>query len=750
MIQNLVSSSRLSRARSISDKNVLEFAIIQEIPLITYCIIQGSAQNPYTAIINLQEKYVAHYCPDFLNRSFDWCKHLGKLLLMLSDEQVKNISNQKSQLKLIKTSNLSSYLEKIKEISLVQVGDKINKIEIPFNERIKILCRYLLKKESYTTQVKTLVKSLEDDLNILSSDLILYKIDSYFELLKDSKEEEKLFIEAMFDFFYQKFHDILEIFIQNFWNLGMINKLENAYILNKIANKLNYIFHFESFKKPKNISNEEICDAKITLELLFNGNQENLTNLNKSWNISPQLLKKRYYLIYDKLEISGTSIIYIKKWISSKTNTKAYFLPAYDMADDFLIYIMKSAGERPIYFVKEGYSSYYNQRDFSFISTTLLERYPTLNYVIQHIKTSNREYIMNEEINLHRKFFNWLKGDEIIPNWIEHQRKRQPNFGLSKNSIIIQWDVNVNKLHEEFLQSFTDGARIIIDPTSPIISFIQPFDYTLCNPKLIDKPNWTKKAQPKTILTPDQVVFLIKKGVPIISNVLPWQIISDFTKYGYISSGEIDIAIKKCDSMKFIYGSYVLKSNLEKLAIMGKMGLSEKMYSDYQIKLGKSTKRLNVSTRDYCRNIYEAEKRTIEGLFKKFSSNEKDILSLILKSVLNSKNIAEFRIDLIQKIFKSLFEKNQVDQDFFKIIGREDLGPYQNASKLLFIFLKDSFLKFSKKFFSRKKITGDLIWKDKFGRIIASNIQTPQSNILSDIEREKIEEKIQEISWYFQ
>ncbi|MHA1718805.1 MAG: hypothetical protein ACTSWX_02715 [Promethearchaeota archaeon] len=747
MIRNLVSTSRLSRARSISDKNVLEFAIIQEDPLITYCIIQGSAPKPYTIIINLQDKYVAHYCPDFINRYHDWCKHLGKLLLLLSDEQVNTIYEQKSQLNLIKDNDLTSYLEKIKEISLVQID---NTIEIPFDERIKILVKYISEKETHDQQIQGLVKSLEDDLNSLNSDLILYKIDSYIKVLKDSEEDEKRFIEIMHEIFLKKFRNALGIFIQNFWNLGIIIKLENAYILNKIANKLNYNFSFEKFQKPKNILKEEYYDAKITLEMLFEGNKKNLEVLNRNWKINQKVLIKRYYLIHDKLSISGTSIIEIKKWILSKIKPKSYVLQSYDLADDFLIYIMKSAGERPIYSVKPGYSNYYTQRNFTFISSKLLEKYPALSYVIHHIKASDREYIMNKELSLHRNFFNWLSGDEIVPNWVELPRKRQPNFSLSTNSIIVQWDVNVNKLHEEFLETYTEGARIIIDPASPIVSFIQPFDYTLCNPKLIERPNWTKIAQPKTILSPDQVVFLIQKGVPIISNILPWQILSNFTKIGYISSGEVEIAIKKCDSMKFVYGSLILKENLEKLAIMGKTGLTEKNYSEFRVKLLKSSQRLNSSTRDYCRDIYQAEKRTIEKLFDLYSSNEKEILSIILKTTIKNKTISEFRINLLQKIFKSLFENNKVDHKFFDIISRNDLGPYQNASKLLFDFLKESYFNFSKTIMKKKKITVKQVSKNVFGQILASNFISRQSIYLTDDEKEKIETKIEDLNWYFQ
>ena len=65
MPSRLVPSRKISRARSISNRNVLEFTIVKENPLIAFCLIQGTAREPYTVIINLEEKYVAHWCPDF-------------------------------------------------------------------------------------------------------------------------------------------------------------------------------------------------------------------------------------------------------------------------------------------------------------------------------------------------------------------------------------------------------------------------------------------------------------------------------------------------------------------------------------------------------------------------------------------------------------------------------------------------------------------------------------------------------------
>ena len=65
MISNMVKGSRLSRARSITDRSVIEFKIVKKNPLITYCLIQGSASVPYIAFIDLKENKVGHYCPDF-------------------------------------------------------------------------------------------------------------------------------------------------------------------------------------------------------------------------------------------------------------------------------------------------------------------------------------------------------------------------------------------------------------------------------------------------------------------------------------------------------------------------------------------------------------------------------------------------------------------------------------------------------------------------------------------------------------
>ena len=102
-MRRFIDSSRLSRARKITERSVLEFKIVQEDPVITYCYLQGSASDPYICFIDLKDNKVGHSCPDFdksnrynnqRNQIAGWCKHLGKLLLLLDSNLLNPIAEQ--------------------------------------------------------------------------------------------------------------------------------------------------------------------------------------------------------------------------------------------------------------------------------------------------------------------------------------------------------------------------------------------------------------------------------------------------------------------------------------------------------------------------------------------------------------------------------------------------------------------------------------------------------------------------------
>jgi hypothetical protein len=362
---------------------------------------------------------------------------------------------------------------------------------------------------------------------------------------------------------------------------------------------------------------------------------------------------------------------------------------------------------------------------------------------------SQREYITQDELNIHRTFFNWLKGSNVKTSWIERPRQRQPISTIKLDGFIVQWDINVKSLFDEFLQAYDGNTRLVLDATSPILPKVQPFDYTLCHEETLNRPDWTTVCKPKAILTPDQVIKLVKRGTRIISNLLPWDIFFNYFSVGFHSGGELEIAIKKCKSMGFAYGAPALKSELEALRSTGKSGLNEEKYSKYHKTLKGSTGRLNVSTRKICREILLAEGRQLNMLIKHVGSREDDRLRLVLKAGMDEGELHQFRKNLSKKIIHSIINKG-ISKQKLDIIIKEDLGLYNNMKVAFISELREHYKKIQK-LASGKRIRVSTLMRNPLGALIAreADLASLSSTYLSEEDVDIFGEKVDDVKGYF-
>ena len=259
--------------------------------------------------------------------------------------------------------------------------------------------------------------------------------------------------------------------------------------------------------------------------------------------------------------------------------------------------------------------------------------------------------------------------------------------------IIIQWDVCVNDCDNNLLEVRKNGIRILVDKASHLSGKIQPFDYTLCHSFLKPVGNFTKFAYPTAILMPDQVIELVKQGVTIISNLLPWDVLSDVVKGRNLSSEAIVNARIECNNRSFVFGSYELRKELKKFAKIAIQGLEPEKYAKYHLKLANDTGRLNVRSRKICYSILYSEGKALDRLLEYITQDPDGKLRVILSCAKESATLEEFRKSIIQRVFKTLLESNYSPIDPFKLGENFKYTKYNFVSKVI----KETFFEWFKK-----------------------------------------------------
>ena len=225
LVQRFVESSRLSRAEEISDSKV-KLEILRRDPLSVYCTIQGSGKEPYIVLIDLKEGIVGHACPDFSRapparryqgQAIGWCKHLGKLLLMLDKSDVDAIYQVVESLRVVKSGKkLPEILEHIKE-QATKIDDK---------EKISLKDQIAQEKETPASDGK-LAERIQQELiqhNIADS---LIRMERLVDEVKDKYDELQ---PILFD----EYKLLRKRFLDEFWTTTLIKRLEIAALLVRI------------------------------------------------------------------------------------------------------------------------------------------------------------------------------------------------------------------------------------------------------------------------------------------------------------------------------------------------------------------------------------------------------------------------------------------------------------------------------------------------------------------------------------
>jgi len=646
---------------------LVEFEILQEDPVIVYGLIQGSASEPYTVIIDMSEPAIYHSCPDF-NKGRGYCKHIGKILLKLQPASINKIATNRQSISVNRSIQAAATkLAKLKENIILEskeIGD------IPLTEMIETVGRTLNSGGNADDALINIIQLLKNELDQSTHILTIMKLDSVVQAIQRSGSTSLL--SKVEDILKQKFEDVMSNFLDSFWTTSTLRRLEQAYLLNRIAVGLRKCIELQPLELPSDISQAERIDARIVLGCLLNKSIESAELLHVlGHQYDSFIIDDRFKLLSGKIEISGTSVPDVKRYVKSASSSIERWSRDTSYIDDLLIYIIKANGERPI--MKVDLSKYYS---FVNLPTTIIEQHPSLNYVIEHIKTSGREYITKDELHGHKRLFQWLNGEDVSHRWAERPRNRQPDSSLNPQGLIIQWDVCVNGQYPEFLNAYRNNTRITIDKSSHLFSQVQPFDITLCHPEAKPGQEWSEIVSPTAILLPDQVVNLVLQGTEIVSNILPWDCLARFAQSGYIESGEISVAVDQCKKHRFAYGSVVLEKALTEISKLGRSGLSEESYQKIHEQLRISSGKMNSQTRPLAKQLVIGEGETLQSLVANYGKDEKHWLGVVIKAGKGSPTLEIFRETLVKTLVEDAFKRKKISQKFLSSLTSLDFGPY--------------------------------------------------------------------------
>ncbi|WP_457558943.1 hypothetical protein [Candidatus Harpocratesius sp.] len=692
MVRRFVDSARLSRAKRIKSKDVLEFQVVKDNPVIAYCVIQGSESKPYIIIINCEEMYIAHWCYDYAS-GYGNCKHIAKLLLMLSSEQVDRIYQVRNELQKIRNRNIDDYLNEVKQQILLENPDNES---ISLKDRIFLLCQNFDSEIHRNRIIPSIISQIDGELFELPPTAKLIRIFDIMSLV--SKDLKEKFLQVVSKPFNNAFKIALNHFLSTFWISHITNRLELLHYLVRASNLLQKPFSFKSLKMPSSVNSVELLDILILCELAFGSNQEvifekvnsNFKKYLKGILLDSPILHKRKLILHRMLEYHNSELKGLLHWLvksSSAIDNSIHNQKRLEKVNSFFIYLLKSTGNTDRIYLNFDYGEEYSR-----YSTKTVQGNPCLDYIFSHIKQSGREYITYDEYHAYFVLFNNLEGNHdknSFSEWIEKPRERCLDSVLPATGVIVQWDVNASLHHSEFLAAFENNIMLIIDNESPIASSLQPFDMTLCAPNFIALSPNKKKTYPQLILMPDQVVLLVKKGIKVISNILPWSVLTEFYSGIYVPGGRISLAIKQCIDFQFVFGALHLKEELEHIYRGSTSGISELMYKELRTKLIASTHRLNDETREICKKILFAEGPELSFFLNLLGNPIVDLhLKLIMKAAIAEEDIVEFRYSIIQSIFKELVGSRGFTYNRFKRIQEHTYGLYGFVPILLSDFFK--------------------------------------------------------------
>ncbi|MCE7737005.1 MAG: hypothetical protein GPJ54_19120 [Candidatus Heimdallarchaeota archaeon] len=729
----LVERSRMVRAKKISKSSIKEFEVINEDPLIAYLIIQGSSSSPYIVIIDFKKNHAAHSCPDF-NRRRSFCKHFGKLFLLLPDYLFGKVVQNQSRLNKI-YGGVDKLLNEIKSKKMEEKIDN-NEIELEDLSLIESIKAYYTGKRNEPL-LQAIKQLIDIELKTDKPYLFFLKLNNILEI-PDSLSKE--------DFRGKISSHIKEKFLKNVITVyskinstNLIKQLELAYFISDIAKQLEYNLPFIDIN-TSSVKIRELSNFIAMTEILYRFQPEMIDQIKQTVpnNFDYEAeVSEAFNRIKRKINFTGTSLGKLNNWISKKQKDMTNYSFSIDYIDEFLVYCIQSNNEK----VKYKLSLY---KELAHPSTKLLEANPAVRFVFNEIKESERDYVTRNEFTRHRKFFKWLETGKISGKWVERTRQRIPDILLDTDGVIVQWKLNIHQKTTDKYYALDESIKLNLTTDSMQYKQLQPYDYTLSDSKMRFNGEYSKSVTPKHILQPDQVVNLVLQGVKIVSNVLPWDVLSKFSQSGYVKGGDISVAINQCSERSFVYGSLALQNALENILKLGRIGISEDVYEEIHKILKTDTGRLNSISRPLVKRIVIAEGEYFENLFSLIDFSQDNIQLLVVKSAKTNPTLVKFRNKLIKEVLRVSKQKEEIWGKIFSSINNMDLGHYL-AFKSEF---RSTIIKETKKLnslISKKPISEKTIYRNFMGKIVCDNLGFSPKSQFGDYEVKEIAKIISNI-----
>ncbi|MCF2138012.1 MAG: hypothetical protein K9W43_12330 [Candidatus Thorarchaeota archaeon] len=720
MVFRFVEDKRLAKAKKISDSKV-SLHIIRERPLSLWASIQGSAKDPYYIAIDLEMGVVGHVCPDFLrsksrpsDMTLGWCKHLGKILLMLDDVQVGELYQAVESLRIIKSETaLAEIIERIK--MKAQKSPEENEVSL---------------RDSLAHAVKSSTIS-DEELDAIREKLraeigqgsLFYRLMHMASILEESQQFAKVVMPLMIPYWRRAEQD----FFTAFWSVGGIHRLDVAYLLAHIGRQLGLSVSIDLLQVPKDLLREEVADAKITLDVM--GLEHRAFR-----RVSDDLVQQRMERLLFLLGITEAKVDDVRQYIESHTR-KMHVDENKPQVDDFLIYCLQSVHHTTPLDIRK-----YERKKSYVLPREILDD-PVLSFVLKSISATRSLELTIEEVYVHRTLFDWLKDptDETI--WIERPRKWTPDNLLNPGGYIVQWAVNSTRFHHEFLHAYDATDRLVIDPTSPIYPEIQPFDLTLCQAASQRGLGLERVVRPMNILSPEQTVRLVLKGTKIISNVLPWSVLQEFARVGVVKAGEIAAAVRECRGLRFVYGSHALEQALLAIQHLGSSGMSQKKYSEFHVILRTSPRRTTVDVARIAQQIILNEGPECQ-LLTSIVATKNDHLRLVASIARSTDNIIKFRKDLCTAIVEHVIGQSIYEGILTKIV-KSDLRHYEMFKDILKQHIMADLVKAESVLASNPD--SQAIRQNRLLQILTKSVTTPRSGPVSSQVLEEFNRLVGEI-----
>ncbi len=491
-----------------SDKGRLKRAI--EIPLsaIRYisateskliAIIKGSSDSVYTIYIKNGEVY--HDCMD--QRGYV-CKHVIKALQSIDVKKAENIAEQIA----IKIEKKGKY--------------EHHEISRDIKEQIyKRIIQNLIQAGKYDEAFSYLIlQEPKMIIKLMDEFPVIFRLKAY-EYIDDANQKK----------YCKKFKKFID---------------EAIYMLNEDSE--------ESFMVAQYLS-DVASDCKITLSNLPKTLSAKYLEVNMgSYKISESMetkLKKRieeayrYYITGNLLDI----LLDFAKKIQLNVNVQKikHVLNEIEMKgwkrkNEYLMYLADAANVKfeeliTVSFYGRGLSQYpyYVPKQYVdkgaekfilfhmnsiFFSTgyhisknSFIHHYP----LIKHICNS-----IDIHVKIHAKAESTWRGKKVKPQPLNNTTTY--SLLVPTDKVLIEWDID-DPIGGEILRAKEGNNHIIPDPNSPLTKILNPFDITICEPDLNYVSENIYTIRPIRIVSPEQAIEGIYKGVKVISSAGPLKIL---------------------------------------------------------------------------------------------------------------------------------------------------------------------------------------------------------------------------------